>query len=503
MAQDPHLQSLSSILASIQLEANPPGRISILKRPTGALASNPTTTNAAGPSPTASITKASTASFATDQNSNPSKASSQSTSASAAASSSPSPTTTTATAAATSNATSAQSQSASAEGATGGSRSTIDPESNQNRRRKDMLKMEMEWRKQCERSGGDYTSNTDWGLMEAEWLRSIPEDFERKWLVVPCPVGKRCSLWALDGETHAYTKQGFFMESFECALPNGFHYSGAEGSTFLDAVYVENLSTYFVLDALQWDDYDLRRGSAEFRLFQLNSKFAEYVDSGDVHPRSRSRFQNFVMQLPILPCTPSGVMKALTWSPLPNLKMDLDGVLFYHHDAMYRSGSTPLVAWIKPWMAEEVFSNVKIPPHLLARKPNHYKNRQTFMKEWDDKEARKRAKGTEKVGRKQFMRQSDLALPSNPSSLQPGSQGTTTTTRDDDDDDDGVKENQSRAPLNDDPALAEVAKEAQTSDNSLLALVGENILDTFGLPASLPPANYDQTSRIGQWTANQ
>ena len=125
------------------------------------------------------------------------------------------------------------------------------------------------------------------------------------------------------------------------------------------------------------------------------------------------------------------------------------------------------------------------------------------MKEWDDKEARKRAKGTEKVGRKSFMRQSDLALPSNPSSLQPGSQGTTTTTRDDDDDDDGVKENQSRAPLNDDPALAEVAKEAQTSDNSLLALVGENILDTFGLPASLPPANYDQTSRIGQWTANQ
>ena len=34
---------------------------------------------------------------------------------------------------------------------------------------------------------------------------------------------------------------------------------------------------------------------------------------------------------------------------------------------MYTSGQTPLVAWIKPWMAEEVFSNVKIPPHLLAR----------------------------------------------------------------------------------------------------------------------------------------
>ena len=54
----------------------------------------------------------------------------------------------------------------------------------------------------------DTTVNNDWGLMEAEWLRSIPEDFETKWLVMPVPVGKRCSLWALDGETHAYTKQG-------------------------------------------------------------------------------------------------------------------------------------------------------------------------------------------------------------------------------------------------------------------------------------------------------
>lgn len=349
--------------------------------------------------------------------------------------------------------------------------------------------------------------NTDWGLMEAEWLRSIPEDFERKWLVVPCPIGKRCSLWALDGETHAYTKQGFFMESFECALPNGFHYSGAEGSTFLDAVYVENLSTYFVLDALQWDDYDLRRGSAEFRLFHLNTKYAEYIDSGDVHPRVRSRFKNFVMQLPILPCTPSGVKKALTWSPLPNLKLELDGVLFYHHDAMYTSGQTPLVAWIKPWMAEEVFSNVKIPPHLLARKPNHYKNRQTFMKEWDDKEARKRAKGTEKVGRKAFMQQPLKAPPTN-SAATGGAQATTTTRNvedkdDDDDDKDCVEENRSRQPLNDDPALAEAAKEAQTSDNLLLSLTGDNLLDTFGFPSSLPPTNNDQSMRIGQWTASQ
>ena len=124
---------------------------------------------------------------------------------------------------------------------------------------------------------------------------------------------------------------------------------------------------------------------------------ADYLDSGDIHPRYRATFKNFVMQLPLFPCTPKGVMRALAWSPLPNLRMELgqhrafsgacrlsflfcsfayfmtnfdlcaDGILFYHHDAMYTSGTTPLVAWIKPWMAEEVFSNVKIPPHLLMR----------------------------------------------------------------------------------------------------------------------------------------
>ena len=131
------------------------------------------------------------------------------------------------------------------------------------------------------------------------------------------------------------------------------------------------------------------------------------------------------------------------------------------------------------------------------------------MKEWDDKEARKRAKGTEKVGRKAFMQQPLKSPPTN-SAATGGAQATTTTTtrnvedKDDDDDDKNcVEENRSRQPLNDDPALAEAAKEAQTSDNLLLSLTGDNLLDTFGFPSSLPPTNNDRTMRIGQWTASQ
>ena len=164
------------------------------------------------------------------------------------------------------------------------------------------------------------------------------------------------------------------------------------GSTFLDAIYCENLATYFALDALQWDDYDLRRGSAEYRLYHLQDCIADQMTNPELHPKTISRFKRFVTQLPLFPCTPSGVSRALNWSPLPNLNLDLDGILFYHHDAMYSPGSTPLVGWIKPWMASEVFKNVQVPPNLLARKPNIYKDRVTYMKEWNAKEARQQVR---------------------------------------------------------------------------------------------------------------
>jgi len=333
-----------------------------------------------------------------------------------------------------------------------------------------MLQSEMNWRKECEALGGDFTPNPDWGLMEAEWLQSIPTDFEKKWIVVPCPVGKRCSLWALDGETHAYTKQGMFLESFESSLPNGFGYSSENGSTFLDAVFVENLSTYFAIDVLQWGDYDLRRGSAEYRLYDLNGRMAERMSSPEPPPQIRARFKKFVMQLPLFPCTASGVTKALNWTPLPNLKLELDGILFYHHDAMYRPGTTPLVAWIKPWMAPEIFSNIHVPPHLLARKPVLYKDRLTFMKEWDAKEARQKAKREKKAGRK--TNETASSSPTSPSASA-ASSGEQTADKEE-------EEEEVFPPLEHDPAWTVAAVAAKRSDNSLLALIGDNILDTLG-----------------------
>lgn len=34
--------------------------------------------------------------------------------------------------------------------------------------------------------------------MLSEWLEEIPFDFEKKWIMVVCPVGKRCLIIASD-----------------------------------------------------------------------------------------------------------------------------------------------------------------------------------------------------------------------------------------------------------------------------------------------------------------
>jgi snurportin-1 len=48
----------------------------------------------------------------------------------------------------------------------------------------------------------------------------------------------------------------------------------------------------------------------------------------------------------------------------------LDGLLFYHKEAFYTSGVTPLVTWLKTYMLPEVFGmNV---PESLDEKPSSY-----------------------------------------------------------------------------------------------------------------------------------
>lgn len=56
-----------------------------------------------------------------------------------------------------------------------------------------------------------------------------------------------------------------------------------------------------------------------------------------------------------------------------------DGILFYHKEAVYISGFTPLVTWLKPYMVPEVFGT-EVNECYMEKKPKNYENFQEFTR---------------------------------------------------------------------------------------------------------------------------
>ena len=91
------------------------------------------------------------------------------------------------------------------------------------------------------------------------------------------------------------------------------------------------------------------------------------------------------------------------------------------------------------------------------------------MKEWEAKEARQRAKRNQKPGRRSIA--SSAPSPTSPAKTDQKAG------KNKDEEEDG---DEALPPIQDDPAWTVAAVAAKRSDNSLLALIGENILDTLG-----------------------
>lgn len=92
------------------------------------------------------------------------------------------------------------------------------------------------------------------------------------------------------------------------------------------------------------------------------------------------------------------------------------------------------------------------------------------MKEWDAKEARQKANREKKSGRKASDRGD--STPISPSSA--------SSSRDQNEKKVEEEDDEVLPPIEDDPAWTVAAVAAKRSDNSLLALIGDNILDTLG-----------------------
>lgn len=216
-------------------------------------------------------------------------------------------------------------------------------------------------------------------LMLSEWLKEVPDDVD-KWYIKPCPKGIRVLVIAVDGATQVFGKRGGFIKRFRSNLPGDYRTKG-DLMTILDCIYVARSEEFFVLDAIAYGNQALTDCEAEFRDFWIESQIQESnlhqitdnneypfriidkCDCGDEHA-----LNEFLSNYPI-------------W---PNNQPELDGFLFYHKEASYVHGTTPLVGWLFAFMIPEFFNLPNFNENYMAKKPVDYINYSTFMTQFDD-----------------------------------------------------------------------------------------------------------------------
>ena len=159
--------------------------------------------------------------------------------------------------------------------------------------------------------------------------------------------------------------------------------------TFLDCIYVEVESTYYILDFMIWNNYQYYDCDTECRRFLLQSRLDE---NPQVKEKSNVNPYMFKM-LPSYSCDPEVIkttlMTKLTFDPLP-----LDGLLFYCKGAHYLPGQTPLVGWLKGFMVPEMLG-IGVSKELMAQRPNAYATMNSHIKEYEE-ERKNRGCSTQK-----------------------------------------------------------------------------------------------------------
>ncbi|KAF3428537.1 hypothetical protein E2986_06530 [Frieseomelitta varia] len=200
-------------------------------------------------------------------------------------------------------------------------------------------------------------------LMMSEWMLEVPQDLLEKWIIVPCPQGKRTLLVACKGITKAYNKRGNNLSKFCSALPGGNSFEHRSNCTILDCLWIKQQKIYYILDVLAWCNQSLINCDTEFRFFWLRTKLQEIEE---LHTRDTYRNNYPMLSLPNISCNTD---ISLALANLSNL-YPLDGLLFYHKDGQYTKGRTPLVTWLKPFMLPEVLG-VSM-PSPLDEQPDGY-----------------------------------------------------------------------------------------------------------------------------------
>ncbi|KAH8305730.1 hypothetical protein KR059_008591 [Drosophila kikkawai] len=212
----------------------------------------------------------------------------------------------------------------------------------------------------------------------SEWLRQKPEDLDA-WQLVPCPAGARCLVVAKGGRTRAYYKSGWQFDDFRSSLPGDRLLQRSQ--TVLDCIYVKETDSFYVLDAITFGQQDLQECEATFRFYWLKARFEEN-DYASLSEHNEKSF--FLLDHHNFEDT-SAVEETLQKYPLwEENKPALDGFLFYHKEASYVCGSTPLVCWLFPFMLPDMLG---LPVSGSYTAPEDYQATQPlqYMEEFDRK----------------------------------------------------------------------------------------------------------------------
>ncbi|KAL7312927.1 hypothetical protein PS15m_008632 [Mucor circinelloides] len=181
-------------------------------------------------------------------------------------------------------------------------------------------------------------------IMYSETMESVPQDLLTDWVLMICPKGKRCMVTSGSGETIARSRAGNILARFQSRLPNGSRTNRTSDFCILDCVYDAVHWTFYVLDIMCWRGYPIFDCDTNFRHFWLQTKLeSNELDRSDGH----NQFYKFIPLKPVLTTETQQVADdPEQYVQNQGFSYQIDGLLFYHRQAHYRGGSTPLVCWV-------------------------------------------------------------------------------------------------------------------------------------------------------------
>ncbi|XP_043681548.1 snurportin-1 [Vespula pensylvanica] len=219
-------------------------------------------------------------------------------------------------------------------------------------------------------------------FMLSEWLTEMPWDILGNWFMVVCPEGKRTLLVARKNTTKAFNRRGNRVGKFQSLLPGGNPDEHHSHCTILDCIWIEKKKTYVVLDVLAWSNQSFLNCDTAFRFFWLKSKFE------DIAGLKYGGIRNNTYPILLLPHTYFGCSLESIVADVSAIA-PLDGILFYHNDALYTQGRTPLVTWLKAFMLPEVLGISLPSPH--DKIPDDYIDIKHYLLNFKEKKQKEKA----------------------------------------------------------------------------------------------------------------